>query len=283
MLSEKVITVTRSPYTKRVTLITDTNVRPKAAVVYFHGGGLLYGSRADLPKLHKETLTRAGYAIWACDYPLAPACHLPEIMEAINESIAWYCEHGAEHLGHPLPYFLWGRSAGAYLALLAGAENDLPRFPAGIVSFYGYGFLCDNWFMMPSAHYKALPAVGEDCLENIPAEPHATGDLSTHYSVYVYARQQGLWKDLIYEGRDKFFYLNYTLRLKDTLMAPLFAVHSMGDPDVPYDEFTELCAKYNPTRFIVAGNEHDFDRNEGDPVTGTVLQKMTAFMDKCLA
>ena len=147
MLSEKVITVTRSPYTKRVTLITDTNVRPKAAVVYFHGGGLLYGSRADLPKLHKETLTRAGYAIWACDYPLAPACHLREIMEAINESIAWYCEHGAEHLGHPLPYFLWGRSAGAYLALLAGAEITEEAFSPAIVEVY-QKYTADNVFQL---------------------------------------------------------------------------------------------------------------------------------------
>lgn len=30
---------------------------------------------------------------------------------------------------------------------------------AGILSYYGYGFLCDNWFKEPSRHYCTLPKV----------------------------------------------------------------------------------------------------------------------------
>ena len=120
-----------------------------------------------------------------------------------------------------------------YLALLTGASEKLAVKPAGILSYYGYGFLTDGWYDASSLWYNSLPEVPESCLRAIPSEPHCTGPLETHYSVYVYARQKGLWKDLIYSGREKFFFIDYSLRLKDRLQAPLFCAHSTGDNDVP--------------------------------------------------
>ena len=87
-----------------------------------------------------------------------------------------------------LPYFLWGRSAGAYLCLLAAAGGKLTEKPVGILSYYGYGFLCDGWFMTPSKYYNTLPPVSEAALGAIPSGIHAEGALDRHYSVYVYAR-----------------------------------------------------------------------------------------------
>ena len=110
---------------------------------------------------------------------------------------------------------------------------------------------------------------------------HADGDLDTHYSVYVYARQQGNWIDLFYEGREKFFYLDYTLRACDKLPCPLFCAHSTGDTDVPFSEFTELSNKYHAKRFIVSGTEHDFDRDTENPFTQKVLDETVAFIEKC--
>ena len=284
MLQEKIYTVSTTPYLKQVTVITDTDIRPKGCVIYFHGGGLLYGDRDDLPQLHKELFTQAGYAVWACDYPLAPASILPEIMESTLDSIRDYAEHAAERLGEKVPYFLFGRSAGAYLALMTAASEGLAMKPSGVISFYGYGFFLDNWFMEPDPWYQKLPKVPASILDHVSKEKHVSGALDPYYSLYVYARQTGAWKDLIYQGRDKFFYLDYTLRLKDSLGAPLFALHNTGDPDIPFGEFTELCAKYPPKdRFIVAGDEHDFDRNESNPVVRMAFARMLAFMDSCLA
>ena len=52
--------------------------------------------------------------------------------------------------------------------------------------------------MTPSKYYNTLPAVNDTALRSVPSGIHADGDLDTHYSVYVYARQQGNWIDLIY-------------------------------------------------------------------------------------
>lgn len=287
MLQTKELSIPCEAYEKRATIYFDTEQKAKAAILYFHGGGLLYGTRTDLPQLHLQFLTGNGYRIIACDYPLAPAAKLEQILADVCASVNHYIENPAFYSvdggdaadGEALPYFLWGRSAGAYLCLLAGAGGTLAKKPAGIISYYGYGFLCDGWFLTPSNYYCSLPPVGESALSAVPSEIHAGGDLNTHYSVYVYARQTGKWIDLIYTGRQKFFYIDYTLRTCDKLPCPLFCAHSTGDTDVPYSEFLELCSKYRPKRFVASHNMHDFDRDEANPVTLRLLEATFQFTE----
>lgn len=282
MLQFKELKINQSNYFKKAIIYSDTEHTPKAAILYFHGGGLLYGDKADLPDYHIKRMTEAGYTIISFDYPLSPAAKLPIIMEDICASINHYLAHADLYTGTLLPYFLWGRSAGAYLCLIAAAHGNLSIMPEGILSYYGYGFLCDGWFHTPSTFYRTLPPVSDSCLSAIPEEIHTTGDLETHYSVYVYARQTGYWKDLIYEGREKFFFLDYSLRTCDKLPCPLFCAHSMGDTDVPYEEFLALCSKYNAQRYIVSCNEHDFDRNTSIPATISLLDSSVEFLDRIM-
>ncbi len=157
MLEKKVIEISNALYKKHATVYADSSATPRACILYFHGGGLLYGERDDLPKLHIDTLTGAGYIIISYDYPLAPAAKLNTILDDVSSSISHYVECSDMYGGSELPFFLWGRSAGAYLCLLAAAQGDLPTAPKGILSYYGYGFLCDGWFEAPSSFYCSLP------------------------------------------------------------------------------------------------------------------------------
>ena len=86
----------------------------------------------------------------------------------------------------------------------------------------------------------------------------------------------------MYEGREKFFYLNDTLRLCDTLPCPLFATHSTQDPDVPYAEFQELLRKYHPATFIASGKVHDFDRDTDKGMTKDLLDATLTFLSDVL-
>lgn len=281
-------TITPCDFDKKATVYWEDSKPVRTTLLYIHGGGLLYGNREDLPELHIDTFTQAGYAIIALDYPLAPAAKLPEITADVIQSVNHYSDilrtvgiiSDSETVSESIPYFLWGRSAGAYLALLAGASEELTTAPAGILSYYGYGFLTDGWYDQPSFWYQSLPTVTDSCLAGIPAGIHCNGPLETHYSIYIYARQKGLWKDLIYSGREKFFFLDYSLRLKDTLRASLFAAHSTGDNDVPFTEFNALTAKYHPVKYIAAAGEHDFDRDTESPFTKELLEKTVEFVEE---
>ena len=55
---------------KQATIYKETTVTTKAKIFYFHGGGLLYGFRKDLPEKHISVITQAGYEIISFDYPL---------------------------------------------------------------------------------------------------------------------------------------------------------------------------------------------------------------------
>ena len=73
---------------KQATIYKETTVTTKAKIFYFHGGGLLYGFRKDLPEKHISVITQAGYEIISFDYPLAPAADLEQIVPDICDS-AW--------------------------------------------------------------------------------------------------------------------------------------------------------------------------------------------------
>ena len=262
-----------------VTVYYDDAVTLKASILYFHGGGFLYGSREDLPELHIIMLTQAGYAILSYDYPLAPAATLEVIHMDVCDSVNNYLANAVTYVGSQLPYFLWGRSAGAYLCLLAAYKGDFFVNPRGVISYYGYGFLCDNWFNNPSTYYRTIPLVPENCMDNIGDEIETDGPLETHYVRYVYARQSGKWKDLFFKDRDKFLYLNYSLRLCEQMPCPLFCAHSTRDTDVPYEEFLELQKKYRPTTFIASTDVHDFDRLTETKAAQDLLEATVCFLD----
>ncbi|MEG9475364.1 alpha/beta hydrolase [Mannheimia indoligenes] len=257
-------------------LYQDEDIKPKARIIYLHGGGLLYGSNQDLPLTHLEQFTQAGLQIIAINYPLAPQAQLDEIMQSILTSL----KNLQNRFADELPYFLFGRSAGGYLALLTAVklsqQVEIPQ-PKGVISFYGYGFLTDGWFDSPSPHYLKLPLVSESTFQSLIATPRQEAELKTHFSAYIYARQTGKWKSLIYQGRDKFFYLDYSLRLAE-LNLPIFAAHSTGDPDVPFAEFQALCDKFNPIRFVIAAELHDFDRDEQSVHTQELLKATINFI-----
>ena len=257
------------------TIYTKEDIPQKAVILYFHGGGLVYGSREDLPDFHIQTLTNAGFTIIAFDYPLAPESKIDIILSDVINSIENYISNS--YIYNNLPYFLWGRSAGAYLCLLA-ASKKLSKAPNGILSYYGYGFLTRDWFEKPNSYYNTLPKVNESCLNICKDNIRTSGSLDSRYSIYVYARQTGNWKTLFYEGREKFFFLDYSLALCDKLPCPVFFTHSINDNDVSYNEFKELSARFKGTTYIVSEPIHDFDRNTDSNTTKILLKKTIEFL-----
>ena len=86
MTEKREINLEHPAYPKYATVYSEKDTDAKACILYFHGGGLLYGSREDLPRRHIDTLTRAGY-ICECLYDGGVAADVLEKGEHIYDLI----------------------------------------------------------------------------------------------------------------------------------------------------------------------------------------------------
>ncbi len=132
---------------------TIANTELKPAIIWIHGGALIFGSRTDLQEEQMKFYLTAGYSVISIDYRLAPETKLPGIVEDIKDAIQWVRANGPDLLGiDSTKIFIIGHSAGAYLALMSGYILRNP--PQGIVSFYGYGSILSEWFNKPDSFYS---------------------------------------------------------------------------------------------------------------------------------
>lgn len=231
-------------------------------ILYFHGGGLVYGSRLDLPDDYIKAFLDAGYHFLTFDYPLAPESPLEDIVSSAKEAVKWFLSESKSTLDSgSSEYILFGRSAGAYLCFLLAKDKALPS-PDRIIDFYGYDSLNYREFQTPSPFYSKYPQLTENIVDRmIQPKPLAEGPLQTRYALYLYARQTGKWKDFlkVHNTQNSRFGLT-----KEDLhnLPPTFIAHSKNDPDVPY-RIAETLTDDIPDAYLhsVAGNEHDFDRD----------------------
>lgn len=268
----------------------------RCAVFYLHGGGLVYGERDDLPSPYVHAFTDAGYTLICADYPLAPETPLPGIVSAL-------CATWRGVVAQPLAqgafdgYFLFGRSAGAYLALLLAreirrGEPDAVQ-PRGILSFYGYYDLTEPWVAAPASAYAALPEVNRAQVERMAAPAYENGAVADaptsgakalRYALYVYARQhEGAWLELMGLDSSSPERTAATWSLTETDLAalpPLFIAASTGDEDVPYRVSKQLARHAPDARMkSVYYLPHDFDRDVTDPAGMQAYQAALAWMD----
>ena len=111
-----------------------------ATVVWFHGGGLVGGSR-HVP----EALTEQGIAVVPVSYRLAPQVSNPAYIEDAAAAVAWVVRHIEEYGGAPDKIFVSGHSAGGYLASMIGLDKQwLARWGvdadalAGLIPYSGH-------------------------------------------------------------------------------------------------------------------------------------------------
>lgn len=250
------------------------------AVIYLHGGGLLYGERNDLPRNIIHWFLMEGYTLFCLDYLLGPESSLAEIREDLKEEISWliidiFPKYQVEKC------FLYGRSAGTYLCFLMAKEMRKELHPEGILAFYGYYNLLESFLWKPSDYYNTLPMVDEQVVEKaIKKQQIKKGPKHLRFSIYVYARQKGNWMDLL--GVDKKTALEFSLTDEDlNLLPPIFIAASTTDQDVPYRVSKELFRRIPGAQMkTVYEKEHDFDRDATLPEVQAVYQKAFLWMKK---
>jgi acetyl esterase/lipase len=255
-----------------------------AALVYIHGGCLMYGSRQNINPRQLGLYLQAGYTVVSIDYRLAPETKLPGIISDLQDAFRW--------VGELAPRVaVVGHSAGGYLALMAGVCAQ-PR-PRAIVSFYGYGDIVGDWYSKPDAFYCREPRVSEE-----ESERHVPGpETSELYEgrgkgkLYLYCRQNGLWPQEV-GGHDPvaepaFFVPYCPVHNVTGTYPPTLLLHGDCDTDVPYEQSVlmarELERQGVEHEFIsMPGRGHGFDGALDDGPVKEAFNKVLAFLEEHL-
>ena len=281
-MKEYIFKTINEDLTLKASIYPHTSNQPKGVTLYFHGGGFVYGSKDDLPKHHIDIINQAGYSIMSFDYRLAPEASFDLILEDVLDGIDYFILN-KDKLGFSnLPYFLWGRSAGAYLALLA-SSHDLSLSPKGIISYYGYGFTVPDWYETGNIDYLKYPMVTKKQVDNLIKDDFiSSGNIQERFPMYLYGRQTGQWISMVFGKSINNFKSEYVLG-KDNITSnfpPTFLAHNFKDIDVPFAESMELSRLIpNIKVFTCSTQDHDFDRHENSIHTINLLNETIGFLD----
>lgn len=244
--------------------------RKNKTVLYFHGGGLLCGGRRDLPSVYQTMFLNNGYDLLAFDYPLAPEYSVSSIRKACLFCAGWFLDHYSDILGlSSSDYFLFGRSAGAYLSVMTAASvcgtKEVPQAykkPLGLLLFYGYYSLLVPEFAKENGYYKSSfpPVRREDALLAAENSPIFDMPNSPRMLLYIYARQTGEWTSFL--GSDEDLTASSLSEEELRSLPPAFLTASSMDQDVPFGISKRMSRLIPGSRFFPVYNlEHDFDRD----------------------
>lgn len=92
-------------------------------VVFFHGGGIVSGDKADwaYTEIAKEFVQK-GYAFVSVNYRLYPNAKFPDYLIDARNAVRYAFDHMGDY-GHPSRMIVSGQSAGAYLTLMLALDK----------------------------------------------------------------------------------------------------------------------------------------------------------------
>jgi acetyl esterase/lipase len=252
----------------------------RAAVVFIHGGALIWGSRKDIHPWLIRLLNDRGWEVISIDYRLAPSTPLPAIADDVRDAVSWAMDT------HDQRVAVMGRSAGGYLALLSGT---FPRKPRAIVSIYGYGSIREDWYLRPSPHYLSQPPVtGKEASASLQGEGVVTEAGEERWPFYLRCRQQGTWTRVVAGPQPSSWVRYCPADNVDSTFPPTFLVHGKNDSDVPFESSVGMAEALRGAGVfcdleLLEGLGHAFDQDIAEPAVARVYGRAVEFLARFLA
>lgn len=126
--------------------------------LYFHGGGIERGNKANNYDLFISHLTAHGIAVVSADYRMYPTAKYPEFIEDAACATAWVFANMKKY-GEVTDIYVGGSSAGGYLSqMLCFDKKYLAKH--GLAPMDIAGFVHDAG--QPTAHFNVLRERGID-------------------------------------------------------------------------------------------------------------------------
>jgi acetyl esterase/lipase len=107
----------------------------KTAVILLHGGGWMFGHRAETHR-YAQHLCAQGFLAIAAEYRLTGEAPWPAQILDVQDTIRWVRAHAGRLRINPDKIALQGFSAGGHLALLAAATGSGAEAVAAVVAFF---------------------------------------------------------------------------------------------------------------------------------------------------
>jgi acetyl esterase/lipase len=243
-------------------------------VLYLHGGGLIYGSKKDLPDALKQVFLTHGYTVLALDYLSAPNASVKEIVASLIETFHLL----KKEVIYDHPFALCGRSAGGYLMLQLTkaliAEEIKPHF---LVNFYGYTDL--DFIKTQKSHLTQAISANE--IQNIDQTSIIWDDpYLSRFLLYQYGVQKSLLP--IYYGLPTTEdWTSYGITNEELInFPPCFSTTSSSDEEVPFRYSKKIGrtipdSTFKPVYYL----EHDFLKQTREPAVKQLLTQLSAWLE----
>jgi acetyl esterase/lipase len=256
---------------------------PLPAVIWLHGGGWQGGDQrgaafggTDMPTMLAELAGR-GYVVASATYRLSGEAKFPAQGQDVRAAIRWVRANATEYGIDPSKVFLWGGSAGGYLASLAGvscgeAGFDAPSAPA-----------------RAGAPPSPRPAAGSECVQGVIAfypMVDVTEAAKTAASGATDTPETRLYGCAVASCPASQVALGSVLGHIDAKDPPFLIMHGDADTTVSIDQSklldAALKAKGVPDEFIVVpGATHVFPTtNVSAARRNELMDRVYAFLDK---
>ena len=183
---------------------------PFPAAIIVHGGGFVRGDKQSYVQPLFPVLTKANYTWFTINYRLAPQFKFPAATEDVERAIQFVRGHARQYKVDVTRIVLIGESAGGQMASYVGAQNKPASQVSAVIVFYGI-----HDFVSRAVEQGRLTDTVQAYLgvKELDAD---TAPLLAKASAAAYVKKG---------------------------MPPFLLIHGTRDPQVPYEQSVEMCAK----------------------------------------
>ncbi|THV01150.1 alpha/beta-hydrolase [Dendrothele bispora CBS 962.96] len=291
---------------------TATKEKPAPIILWWHGGGLLQGTRKGISPHHLNAPSKHNICVVSADYRLAPQFRFPIILSDCASAMTFLHSEKftsiVEGKADPSRVVLSGSSAGGWLSLLCGTgigfdESSLPRPPPvqGIAAIYPITDLQDPFWSTKKhpvsymgriiSKEEVQPFLNADDVGSRTANSALDSPRSMFYHYMV---QEGIETELLLgdTGIEPTAY-SIAPALKSLTkspgkynLPPTFVVHGTADTKVPVAQAQDVAAALEELKKAQGVNvDYEYEEVEGvdhlyDREPGCEMERMYKFINK---
>ncbi|KAF9264140.1 alpha/beta-hydrolase, partial [Marasmius fiardii PR-910] len=266
-----------------------TKEKPAPIVIFWHGGGLLQGSRTVLGPHQFNSADNHNICLVSADYRLAPQFRFPDVLWDCYDAMSYIqspeFSEAVEGRADPSRVVVSGGSAGGWLSLLCGMgigfdECGVPRPPKvqGIAALYPITDMLDPFWSTKqhpvSYMEKVIPR--EDVEPYINPNSKESRTAASYLGerrnlLYHYMVQEALLPQLLLDGTNispAAFSVSPAIdSLKDSpnkySVPPTYIVHGTIDDKVPVQQARDVAAALERLKKNGVNVDYEYDELEG--------------------